>query len=287
MKSPKNSLAIVALVAALSGATVSIATAATLVSDDFTGVTDLNADGWYFGNGGATPWVLDTPSSPPSPISGQVMSNPGSSSGWAYSFKQFTPVTLASTGDYLTLSFSYYINLNANNGAGWLGISLLNSSSTITTNDFGGNPVAGSTGYTILQSSSTSATDAEFQSVSNGDSVFGGSSLGWTSGTAIIGDFSSAHTITLTLTKGVSDILLDYSVDGVSLGTASSSSYATFNTLRFLGQPGNANDGTPAAYFDNILLTTNVPEPSVTALIIGAGLFVLVMRNRGSSSRLS
>ena len=235
-----------------------MANAEVLFSDDFTGVdasvmpatAGLNADGWYFvGSTGGTGWTTATDNT--APLSATTMKNPGGSSTWQYGLKQFTTTTLSMVGDSLTFAMDYHMGVDTT--ANIVGISLLNSPTTVTDNSFGAWPAANTlsaaSGYTLFQNSKTTATTGDFSNTVNGIDIFSGAYLGTTSGSAILGATSMAHTLELTLIKVLAGTELTWSVDGTVLGSLTNATYDTFNTVRLF------TGGNTPVYMDNISVT--------------------------------
>lgn len=274
-----------ALTVAALAALMTTSNAATLFSDDFTGVATsaipatagLNGVGWYFvGSTGGTGWTTATDNT--SPLSGNAMQNQGSSSTWQYGLKQFTTATLNTIGDSLTFTMDYHMGVNTTENH--LQIAILNNPTTVTSNSFGtwpaANPLSAATGYSVYQFSSTAATTADFKKNLDGGDWSTGTYLATTSGSAILGATSDAHTLVFSLTKVLTGTQLSWSVDGTVLGTTTDATYDTFNTVRlFTG--GNA-----PIYMDNISVVTGVPEPSSVALlgVTALGFMAMVRRRR-------
>lgn len=85
--------------------------AAVIFKDTFTGVSNLNAIGWHFYNssGAGTAWQAATPTSPVpvSPLSGAVMRNNAGTQANTNAVKQWSPITLITTGDSIALSLDF------------------------------------------------------------------------------------------------------------------------------------------------------------------------------------
>lgn len=238
--------------------------ATAVFTDDFTGVagssgqtsTGLNSAGWYFYNtGGGAAWTVNTDNT--APLSGLSLVNNGGSSSWVTAVRQFTTTSLINTGDTLTLRLNYHV---ANSGdSGQLGVGLLYSANAISANSFTGSTISDADGYRIFQFSKTTATSATFAKTTDNVDSSGFS----TSGTAILGNSSTAHTLELTLTRLETGNEVAWSVDGTQLGyyVDVMSPYETFNTISLF------DGGNTPVYVDNVSILS-VPEPSTLVLLM-------------------
>ena len=257
------------LIAAITMACLSVtkgAVSTTLFSDDFTAVaaskvplsSELNAASWYFvGGTGGTPWTTGEDSV--SPLSGTVLENPGSSSGWQYAVKQFPATTLSKTGDSLTVKLDYHVKSTTDGG--YLDVALLNTSGSIENNSFTdeeGSPLLNATGYSAFQRCVTTPTKNSFVKIKNAAEAFEApkTNLANNASPSVLGDAAEAHTLIFSLVKGESGIEMTWSVDGTVVGSASDmdSSCNVFNTLRLMA-PSDTQ-----AHLDNISVVANISK---------------------------
>lgn len=243
-------------------------------SDNFTGVTSaqLNANGWYFTNSNAsgTPWSVVTDNT--SPLSGNVMSNPGSSSRNTQAYKQFNTFNLVGIGD----SISIKLDFHTTSASDFFSIGLLSSANTFTGNVIGSgtNPAADADGYGTNQSFSSSPTALTYRQIDN--NAYTGTLLSTTTQLNKLND-NLGHSYVFSITRVSTGVRLDSWIDGNALDsyTVTGAVYTSFNTLKLIA-PVNT-------FFnvDNIVLTT-VPEPSVLGLVtvFTAGIFLRRRRSK-------
>lgn len=259
-----------ALPVALLALSVQAGEAATVVfSDTFTGVTSaqLNANGWYFFNSAAagTPWSVATDNT--SPLSGNVMSNPGGNTQNTHAYKQFSDITLGGIGDSITIQLDFHTTTSASS---FFSIGLLSSANTFTGNVFGTNtnPVADADGYGTNQSFSSSPTALSYRQIDN--NAYSGSTLSTTTQLNKLND-NLGHSYMFSITRVETGVRLDSWIDGNALDsyTVTGSVYTSFNTLKLLAPVGTTFN------VDNIVLST-VPEPNVFGLVavFVAGIFL-------------
>jgi hypothetical protein len=239
--------------------------AATIFSDDFTGVGNPNAAGYYSynTNSGGTAWTIAADNT--SPLSGNTLRNAGGSAGNTIVYKQVTAFTLAADGDYADIALDFH---SVGTG-GLLGVQLVSSMSSFSANNFGGaNPLIGTTGY-LFQQNFNAATPTYRESsgttVTLLNSPTGGSTIS-----------NTAQSFTFRLTRVAGGLQMDASFNGVPLSsyTDTTVSSYTFNTV-------GLSSGT-AINYDNIALNV-VPEPaSISLLAMGAvgGLVLIRLRRR-------
>lgn len=261
-----------ALPVALLALSVQAGEAATVVfSDNFTGVTSaqLNANGWYFTNSNAsgTPWTIATDNT--SPLSGNVMSNPGSSTQNTQAYKQFSDITLAGIGDSITIQLDFHTTtFTAANS--FFSIGLLSSANTFTGNVIGSgtNPAADADGYGTWQGFSASPTALSYRQIDN--NAYSGTILSTTTQLNKLND-NLGHSYMFSITRVETGVRLDSWIDGNALDsyTVTGSVYTSFNTLKLLAPVGTTFN------VDNIVLST-VPEPNVFGLVavFVAGIFL-------------
>ena len=280
------SCGIAALVAALSPSSA----ATILFSDNFTGVAassldnntsaGLNSIGWYFISNSASGKVLTTATDNTSPLSGTVMSNPGGTSGGTGAYKQFSSTNLENPGDYISLSFDLRTPASL---VGSISVSLLGYSNTIESNSFatGASTLTGANGYRVtLPISSSSSSPTYYEIVNNGT---GGTLFTPTEGISLSG--TNAHTMTLTLTRMVAGIQIAFALDTVEFSSFTDTSgdiYSTFNTLRI---STSRDSGGSQFNFDNVIVTTSVPEPGSLAMIGLSGCLLVAFRMRRKIDR--
>lgn len=267
-----------ALAVAALAALMTTGNAATLFTDDFTGMTTgsagyagLNADGWYFTSSGGTPFRVNPDAGLSAPLSGNALQNYSSSGTWTYGLKQFAPTTLSSNGDYITLSldFQYIANVNT-----YLYIALLNSGTTVTADDTTGtSPIAGASGYgmDMFPWGGVSIGEANANATYNGLSSLTKTGTGHSNLGA-----GGAYSLSLTLLKVSTGTQISLSINGSEVYQAldTVSPYVTFNTFQMLDAPNGGGN----AYVDNVSVVTSVPEPSTVALLIAGGAFLLLRR---------
>ena len=261
------------LIAAITMACLSVtkgAVSTTLFSDNFSDVdaskvplsTGLNADNWYFvGQVGGTPWTTGEDSV--SPLSGTVLENQGSSSGWQYAARQFPAMTLSKTGDSLTVKLDYHVkSTDADGGGGHLDVALLNTSGSIENNSFTdeeSDPLLNAKGYSAYQFCKSTPTENTFVKIKNGADPFPAPKTTLrtsNSSPSVLGDSNEAHTLIFSLVKGESGIEMTWTVDGTVVGSASDmdSPYDVFNTLRLMAPSGTQ------AHLDNISVVANIAK---------------------------
>jgi hypothetical protein len=296
-KSMKHSIVIALVLAAPLSA---LAQPTTIFSDDFTTDSSLGSEWFNMNNTSAAAVALN-------PTAGQGLALTVSAGTGKVNeeFAQFspTPVTLATTGDYLTLT----VNFNSANVAantGYLLAGLYNSQGTLATGtltttatggataddqgyfgDMGFNTGAGSsTKFYSRQGGVSDANElAYYSAMTAGSFTAVGSSIA-ASGNGTIAN-NLAYTLTYTVTKDVggntiSAVITQGStpVDSWSV-TDASSTYNSFDELDFglYGKNALVNGNiTQIQVVDSIQA---VPEPSVLALT-GLGLLGLVARFR-------
>jgi hypothetical protein len=231
-----------------------------ILSDNFTGVSSaqLNANGWYFTNSNAagTPWSVVTDNT--SPLSGNVMSNPGSSTRNTQAYKQFSTTTLAGIGDSITIKLDFHTTTAATD---FFSVGLLSSANTFTGNIIGSgtNPAADADGYGTWQAFSSSPTALSYRGILNNS--YSGDVLYTTSQLNKLND-NLGHSYMFSITRVATGLRLDSWIDGNALDsfTVTNPAYNSFNTLKLLA-PVNTTFNV-----DNIVLST-VPEPSVFGLL--------------------
>lgn len=280
-------LAVGSIAVAILAVSTATGIAATVLSDNFTGVTGgtLDANGWYFQNnsGAGTAWTTATDNT--SPLSGNVLSNPapGTSSN-TVAYKQFASTTLATVGDSITVRLDFHVPASA---SGSFSVSLLGYSGTISTNSYGSDALSDANGYGYYQTVSGSAASPVYYEIVNNSPPPYATSLFTASQSTSVND-NLGHSFTLTLTKTAEGTQISPAIDSVifdSFTDTAGSIYASFNTLRLTGSVGQAFN------FDNITVSI-VPEPS-SFLILGLAFISLilvkrrVMRTSGNKVRTS
>jgi len=227
--------------------------AAVIFQDDFTGVTSLNAAGWYFQNSsGGTAWSLST--STDSPLSGNVMVNTGGNTPNTRAIKSFSPVTLG-LGERLIVRFDHGVDVNTG-----LNLRVGFTENRLTSNQLN-SPMDFEYAYGFGLGSGVppAATSIGFR---DGDS---GNGIGSASTTAVRDGF--AHSYEFVLERTATGLLMTVFIDGEATTPLQTSiTNYTFNYLSFGQSMGGAR-------LDNISVAF-VPEASST-LLMGAGLLVL------------
>jgi len=288
------SLIVLALVAPLAGM------ASPVFSDDFTTDTSLASPPWYnMNNTVNAAFALN-------PVAGQGLALTVSSGTGKVNeeFGQFsaTPITLATVGDYLTLTVNFNSpNVAANTGG--LVAGLYNSQGTLATGTVSGIGTGGATaddtGYFGLMGFNTSAgTSTKFYSRQGG--VAAANELGYyssmTSGTYTqIGSFaasgngtianSAAYTLTYTVAKGASgNTITAVITQGATtvdswVTTDATGLYNSFDELDFGSYGKNALVNFNITQVQVTDLIQSVPEPA-TFTLAGLGMLGLVLARR-------
>lgn len=260
---PRFSFLVCLLLSPFSACIVNAAVS-TLYSENFSNVSSLNANGWYFWNNSSagTAWTVSAAGTDTLPLQGNLLRNLAGGSANTSAMLQFSPVTLSASDDFVRVSLDVYTAIT--DSTKQLQIGFYDVGSPITANVFGGtNPIAGKTGYAQGQAFTTSTVT---YSDRVGTTV--GSSL--SSGAVAGGTFTASqpHTVIFTLTKTSGGLSLSSTFDGVVMSSYTLSGVngnVTLDTLWLLtGGIGSAVN------FDNITITTNaIPEPSTIATLLG------------------
>lgn len=241
-----------------------------IFTDTFTGVTDLNANGWYFNNGneGGTAWQVGSSSV----LGGNVLQNPGGSAQNSRALRQFTTQTL-SVGQSLTLQVDFLLNYTGptTQYALWLG----NTPTTITSNQFGGlfsgwgDLPSGFTGYNVWGENNDAPGTNKYY---NNNQIWG---AGPAMGAATIMSATTPSLLALTVTRVETGTEVKWSVNGIQRGNSwldTDNPLNTFNTVSLFG-PG------AQPMFDNISVSV-IPEPSTSAMLALFGGAFAVWRKR-------
>ncbi len=170
-------------------------------------------------------------------------------------------VTLAGIGDYIEVSLDYRITSEVDVNFSHL-VRLVGAGGTSGELRFNPNPLD----VTDANNTGTYATDADSNAGRFDSLVLGG---------------TTAHSLTLRITKtSETQVRLTSAFDSVAsdpsnlqLIDTEITSPLSFNTLN-LGWAASQNAST---YYDNVLVTTNVPEPG-SVLLLGLGTLALLMR---------
>ena len=241
-----------------------------IFTDTFTGVTDLNANGWYFNNGneGGTAWQVGSSSV----LGGNVLQNPGGSAQNSRALRQFTTQTL-SVGQSLTLQVDFLLNYTGptTQYALWLG----NTPTTITSNQFGGlfsgwgDLPSGFTGYNVWGENNDAPGTNKYY---NNNQIWG---AGPAMGAATIMSATTPSLLALTVTRVETGTEVKWSVNGIQRGNSwldTDNPLNTFNTVSLFG-PG------AQPMFDNVSVSV-IPEPSTSAMLALFGGAFAVWRKR-------
>jgi hypothetical protein len=275
----KNVIAIIAVVVSifLNERTLQ---AANVMTDDFSSVSNLNSDGWYFASASAAGTAWTTATDNTTPLSGTVLSNvsPGTSAN-TLAYKQFSAVTLSNIGDSITVQLAFHMPATASSGG--FSVSLLNSTQTMTTDIFGSSVLTDAKGYGVYDPILTGATSPTYWRVT-GNSPLPYATKLYTTPESVSANDNAGHVLTLSLLKTSTGIEIQIKIDQTILSsfTDIGSTNFSYNTLRLSGGVGKTLD------FDNIIVSS-VPEPSSVALIgVTALAFLIYMRNVKSGSDL-
>lgn len=237
---------------------VIIAEASTIFYDDFNSGSVIADAGWYSYDNApeGTVWTGFTPKPPyattnpatAAPLGDGVMRNNNGTQANTIVTKQWPTVTLAKTGDFITLS----IDVQTPSTKGALGVSLFHTSYLFTDDVLGGaSPTTDASGYGYSQA--YASTDMKYQSIDDNKPA----DLSINSGAAVIGG-TGGHTLVYTITRTDAGLDLVASLDGHVFPTQSIASPLnySFNSV-VLKSYGLAIGPNVPAYFDNISLETN------------------------------
>ena len=274
-----------------------VAFGVTLLDEDF---SDGNRNGWYSTNTST------------SAVGNDVVNSAAFSSGKAVRFyggsgnnalvSSFSGVTLASSGDYLEFSASFYYPSNpvASNATTGPVLALYNNDgSAFASDEIGtayGTIVENWEGYKATKFALGDTNDIRIYSQDPVEDTrsfiyyYTGSSLGSDStGFQIARSEVYSATLRIELQENLTDVDLSYVISG----NGSSYTYliedVAASTLAFnqVAMAGFSGQNAKEALVSDISVTSNIPEPGVAALIIAGGALGLVMvRRRRSSSPL-
>ncbi|AHF94907.1 hypothetical protein OPIT5_29745 [Opitutaceae bacterium TAV5] len=265
-------------------------------------INETFADGLRNGTGRATQWYSTATAGAGNEITanttfgGSYAMQFWSSWGNSIAVAAFKPVTLVKAGDYIRISSQiYYTSLTNTTNTGPL-LGLFNSGATQITADAISSTAyadyfADDAGYKATKLASASANDVKIQSQTAGST---NAFYHWSgapvkiedSGFTLQANTIYATTLTLTLADNLTDLNITYEITGGSGENAVShtaSVTTTATTLTFNEAVIAAFSGQSAtqAYMSNILVTSNIPEPSTVAMLIGAAsLIPLLLRYR-------
>lgn len=207
-------------------------------------------------------------------------------SGNSFGTANFSSVTLSNPGDYISFSYKYAATTNPT-GSGSARIGLLNSGGTaLASNMFGvGGQSADDIGYVGIKRLSVTTNDYALFKSANSLNSPSFTSID-TGPTSISGIDTNQHSVGLkfTLAANGSDLDVLFSYDGFSTTKTIAGASLTTKTFDEIYFGAGSNN---TLYLDNLLVTTNIPEPSSAAMIFGMGVLGVVGgRRRLRSERL-
>lgn len=255
--------------------------ATTLLSDNFAGTVGQQPAGWYGYNSNAagaaatyaTDSVLDS--------AGTVLSFAGGSNNTVM-VRSFASTTLAAAGDYIQYSVSVRYTAAPTAATSGPLLGLLNSGGTaLTSNSFGtAGATANDVGYELTKLANTTSNDVKVFAMSASATPFYtfGTAVSTTSSGTTASDTSIHNmSVTLTLAANLQDLIVTSVFDGYTTNyTILAASTLTFDEAILAGAGGQ---NSPKADFDNLIIITNVPEPSI-AWLLGASIFGLFLMRR-------
>lgn len=186
----------------------------------------------------------------------------------------FAPVTLAQNGDYVSMSVSFYYDYTGTNTSGvTVRTGLVNGGASQTTFD-------DDYGYLLSFNPATGATTRLVEQLGSSTTNLGSAFTG-TSPDAVL------MSLTLTITRVAAGIQFDMQGSPLTSSTVSrtithADPIATpyTYTLNQLSVRLNGTDNKGAFYLDNVLVTTNVPEPASLTMLGLVGGALLRRRSR-------
>jgi len=251
-----------------------LAQADTVFEDDF---SDNNRDGWHLTRSGS--FTVDV-------SGGEFVATLGTKGGYL-AITNIPSVTLSEVGHSITVTAT--VSSTASAGLAY-GIGLFNSNGTVTTAD---NTVGAfntsqdwsdDSGIGVLAAAGTgNQNELKYDDgTTGGGPLFGGASFGSFGGGKGIDDADGDDSVELTISYVSStELSAIYKRNGETvIDTATQAGLSptdfTFNELVFGGWPNSTT-----ATFDDVLVTTTVPEPASMALMGLGGLLMLSRRRAG------
>jgi hypothetical protein len=269
IKNYLNYISSVALVAAplcLCFAT-SASAQTTVFSDDF---SDNNRDGWYLF--GADAGLSGTPNTAIATTGSLVMTN--NDGNYFGTLANFSQVSLVNEGDYIELSLDYTVIEDL--GGNVMTIGLHTAIGGAVTTDLDAAPGGTNSGYF-----SYNRQNDYYMKAADGDTYFDVNGSSETNKIQPSPYFAAgSYTYILNLTKTASGISLTQTTDAgtISETVIADSSVSNINTVfDMVMVRARSSD----VSFDNVLITSNIPEPSSYALLAGMfGLTLVMLRRR-------
>jgi len=252
--------------------------AATLLSDNFAGSVGTQPAGWYGvgGAGGSSPLIATGAAALP----GNVVQFTGTS-GNSNFVAPFASTTLANTGDSITFTLNFQ-RIDSITATGPL-IGLYYSNGTpITANHFSASPspTANDLGYQTWKIMNTGTSDLKIAGTNAGafNQYVG---VDNTVSSGITATNTDAYSVTLTLARTA--LGLDITA-GFGSYTAPAFSIAHANVLTYTFDQavitGSSAITAGTSNFDNVVVTTTIPEPATWALLAFSLTTVMVLRRR-------
>lgn len=267
------------------------AQAGVILNDNFeNALINPNDYGWYARTAGGVGWVTATVSLPTDGSFGTraLQHGPGQENLTRLR-KQFAPITLANTGDSITLAYDVYVGVpvSTNSNPNKLDVrgALAYSASHQTSDAIGGtDPLADIAGYGTRHDithndGSAAATAPHYNTLNSSGTVL--PKIGIAS-TTLTAPGLVPHHYQLAFTRIASGLQIGLVIDSTSFQTytATSPTTYTFNTIELSGIYSTTGSGgfSPFSRWDNVLVTTTVPEPNSLGLLALSGLAALRRR---------
>ncbi|MFH1498508.1 MAG: PEP-CTERM sorting domain-containing protein [Verrucomicrobiota bacterium] len=261
-----------------------------LINENFDSIADnagLNAAGWYYRHGSASTSYWPGPIAYENgTLSGNVLRGGSGSSGNNWVLKQWGGTTLTNVGDSLSLSFDTSFNLPARFNVSFFdagGTEITANSHSVGIPTGTNSVIAGATGYGFEQiyasGTATSGGIGTTTAALNGfDTVALQTSLETLP--TLSGDvFTFTFSVTMVETGAQISFLKDGALVDSWTDTSVSGS-VSFDTLKLWISASNSATANRA--LDNVVLThtSNIPEPSTAAALVGLATLGLAITRR-------